>query len=86
MIAQFHHVPVLAEPTIAGLEIVSDGVYLDCTIGGGGHSDLILQAAENVRLVGIDRDEMAIAAAGEKLADYQNQVTFWRGNFFEYKP
>jgi 16S rRNA (cytosine1402-N4)-methyltransferase len=86
MIAQFHHVPVLAEPTIAGLEIVSDGVYLDCTIGGGGHSDLILQAAENVRLVGIDRDEMAIAAAGEKLADYQNQVTFWRGNFCEYKP
>jgi 16S rRNA (cytosine1402-N4)-methyltransferase len=86
MIAQFHHVPVLAEPTIAGLEIVSDGVYLDCTIGGGGHSDLILQAAENVHLVGIDRDEMAIAAAGEKLADYQNQVTFWRGNFCEYKP
>ncbi|MEI6330980.1 MAG: 16S rRNA (cytosine(1402)-N(4))-methyltransferase RsmH [Pseudanabaena sp. ELA645] len=86
MTAQFHHVPVLAEPTIAGLEIVSDGVYLDCTIGGGGHSDLILQAAENVRLVGIDRDEMAIAAAGEKLADYQNQVTFWRGNFCEYKP
>jgi 16S rRNA (cytosine1402-N4)-methyltransferase len=86
MIAQFHHVPVLAEPTIAGLEIISDGVYLDCTIGGGGHSALILQSAENVRLVGIDRDEMAIAAAGEKLADYQNQVTFWRGNFCEYKP
>ena len=86
MIAQFHHVPVLAEPTIAGLEIIPDGIYLDCTIGGGGHSALILQAAENVRLVGIDRDEMAIAAAGEKLADYQNQVTFWRGNFCEYKP
>ena len=86
MTAQFHHVPVLAEPTIAGLEIISDGVYLDCTIGGGGHSALILQAAENVRLVGIDRDEMAIAAAGEKLADYQNRVTFWRGNFCEYKP
>jgi len=86
MTAQFHHVPVLAEPTIAGLEIISDGNYLDCTIGGGGHSALILQAAENIRLVGIDRDEMAIAAAGEKLADYQNQVTFWRGNFCEYKP
>jgi 16S rRNA (cytosine1402-N4)-methyltransferase len=86
MTAQFHHVPVLAEPTIAGLEIISDGIYLDCTVGGGGHSALILQAAENVRLVGIDRDEMAIAAAGEKLADYQNHVTFWRGNFCEYKP
>jgi 16S rRNA (cytosine1402-N4)-methyltransferase len=86
MTAQFHHVPVLAEPTIAGLEIISDGIYLDCTVGGGGHSALILQAAENVRLVGIDRDEMAIAAASENLKDYANQVIFWRGNFCEYKP
>ncbi|WP_055077318.1 16S rRNA (cytosine(1402)-N(4))-methyltransferase RsmH [Pseudanabaena sp. 'Roaring Creek'] len=86
MTAQFHHVPVLAEPTIAGLAITSGGVYLDCTVGGGGHSSLILQAAENVRLVGIDRDEMAIAAASEKLQDYQNQVSFWRGNFCEYQP
>jgi 16S rRNA (cytosine1402-N4)-methyltransferase len=86
MTAQFHHVPVLAEPTIAGLEIISDGIYLDCTLGGGGHSALILQAAENVRLVGIDRDEMAIAAASENLKDHANQVTFWRGNFCEYKP
>ncbi|GBO54402.1 rRNA small subunit methyltransferase H [Pseudanabaena sp. lw0831] len=86
MTAQFHHVPVLAEPAIAGLEIISDGIYLDCTVGGGGHSSLILQGAENVRLVAIDLDEMAIAAATEKLADYINQVTFWRGNFCEYKP
>lgn len=86
MTAQFHHVPVLAEPAIAGLEIISGGIYLDCTVGGGGHSSLILQAAENVRLVGIDRDEMAIAAATEKLTDYENRVTFWRGNFCEYKP
>jgi 16S rRNA (cytosine1402-N4)-methyltransferase len=86
MTAQFHHVPVLAEPAIAGLEIISGGMYLDCTVGGGGHSALILQGAENVRLVAIDRDEMAIAAATAKLADYINQVTFWRGNFCEYKP
>jgi len=86
MIAQFHHVPVLAEPTIAGLEIVAGGVYLDCTVGGGGHSALILQAAENVRLVGIDRDEMAIAAASDTLKDYADRVNFWRGNFCEYQP
>ena len=86
MTAQFHHVPVLAEPAIAGLEIISGGIYLDCTVGGGGHSSLILQGAENVRLVAIDRDETAIAAATEKLADYLNQVTFWRGNFCEYQP
>jgi 16S rRNA (cytosine1402-N4)-methyltransferase len=86
MTAQFHHVPVLAEPAIAGLEIMAGGLYLDCTVGGGGHSALILQGAENVRLVAIDRDEMAIAAASETLKDYANQVTFWRGNFCEYKP
>jgi 16S rRNA (cytosine1402-N4)-methyltransferase len=86
MTAQFHHVPVLAEPAIAGLEIISGGLYLDCTVGGGGHSSLILQGADNLRLVAIDRDEFAIAAASEKLADYRNQVTFWRGNFCEYKP
>lgn len=86
MTAQFHHVPVLAEPTIAGLEIISGGVYLDCTVGGGGHSSLILQAAENVSLVGIDRDEMAIAAARENLKNFADRVTFWRGNFCEYKP
>jgi len=86
MTAQFHHVPVLADPAIAGLEIIAGGVYLDCTVGGGGHSSLILQAAENVHLVAIDRDEMAIAAATDKLADYGNQVTFWRGNFCDYNP
>lgn len=86
MTAQFHHVPVLAQPTIAGLSIVSGGTYLDCTVGGGGHSALILQSAEDISLVGIDRDEMAIAAASENLKEYTNQVTFWRGNFCEYKP
>jgi 16S rRNA (cytosine1402-N4)-methyltransferase len=86
MTAQFHHVPVLAEPAIAGLEIVAGGLYLDCTVGGGGHSALILQGADHVRLVAIDRDGMAIASANETLKDYANQVTFWRGNFCEYKP
>ena len=86
MTAQFHHVPVLAQPTIAGLSIISGGTYLDCTVGGGGHSALILQGAEDIRLVGIDRDEMAIAAARENLKEYTSQVTFWRGNFCEYKP
>jgi 16S rRNA (cytosine1402-N4)-methyltransferase len=86
MTVQFHHVPVLAEPTIAGLEIVAGGIYLDCTVGGGGHSDLILQAAADVRLVGIDRDDMAIAAARANLQDYADRVSVWRGNVCEYKP
>ena len=86
MTAAFHHIPVLAEPTIAGLEIVNHGVYLDCTVGGGGHSALILQAADHVNLVGLDRDAMAIAAAREKLQDYGDRVSFWHGNFCEYRP
>ncbi|PZU99265.1 MAG: 16S rRNA (cytosine(1402)-N(4))-methyltransferase [Pseudanabaena sp.] len=86
MTAQFHHVPVLAEPTISGLEIVADGMYLDCTVGGGGHSALMLRAAENVRLIGIDRDEMAIVAASENLKEHGDRVSFWRGNFCEYRP
>jgi 16S rRNA (cytosine1402-N4)-methyltransferase len=86
MTAQFHHVPVLAQPTIAGLAIVSNGLYLDCTVGGGGHSALILQEAKDVRLVGLDRDEMAIAAATENLQAYGDRVRFWRGNFCEYQP
>ncbi|WP_019502844.1 16S rRNA (cytosine(1402)-N(4))-methyltransferase RsmH [Pseudanabaena sp. PCC 6802] len=83
---EFHHVPVLADALIAGLEIVAGGNYLDCTVGGGGHSALILAAAPQVQLVAIDRDEMAIAAARVKLAPFPSQVQFWHGNFKDYLP
>ena len=79
----FVHISVLQKELIAGLNIQSGGHYLDATVGGGGHSNLILQAAPDVKLTAIDRDEIAIAAAREKLPD---SVQFWQGNFAEYHP
>jgi 16S rRNA (cytosine1402-N4)-methyltransferase len=82
----FHHIPVLATEIIAGLQVHSGGCYLDATTGGGGHSELILQAAADVRLVAIDRDPAALQASQERLASYGDRVTFWHGNYADYRP
>jgi 16S rRNA (cytosine1402-N4)-methyltransferase len=55
------HIPVMSRELIAGLNIVSGGHYLDATLGGGGHSHLILEAAPDVTVIGIDQDPVAIA-------------------------
>ena len=82
----FSHYSVLRREAIAGLNIIAGGKYLDATVGGGGHSELILQQAEDLELVAIDRDETAIAAAKDRLADYYpQQVQFWQGNFADYR-
>ena len=83
----FEHLSVLSQELIAGLEIVPGGMYLDATAGGGGHSESILSQGEDVRLIAIDRDEMAIAAVKTRLADYYPQrLSFWQGNFADYQP
>lgn len=83
----FAHRSVLSRELIAGLNIVDDGQYLDLTVGGGGHSELILKAAAQVKVVAIDRDPMAIAAVKIKLAEYYpQQLQFWQGNFADYQP
>ncbi|MBE9189902.1 16S rRNA (cytosine(1402)-N(4))-methyltransferase RsmH [Gloeocapsopsis crepidinum LEGE 06123] len=82
----FVHVPVLSRELLAGLAVRSGGHYLDATVGGGGHSRLILAAAPDVRLTAIDQDKQAIAAAKETLAPYKERVQFWHGNFAEYQP
>jgi 16S rRNA (cytosine1402-N4)-methyltransferase len=82
----FHHIPVLASEIIAGLQVRPGGCYLDATTGGGGHSELILQAAAEVRLVAIDRDPAALQAAQTRLASYGDRVTFWHGNYADYRP
>jgi 16S rRNA (cytosine1402-N4)-methyltransferase len=82
----FHHIPVLANEIIAGLQVVPGGCYLDATTGGGGHSELILQAASNVQLVAIDRDQQALTATQSRLDTYGQQVTFWQGNYADYQP
>ena len=82
----FSHIPVLSRELIAGLSIRPDGHYLDATVGGGGHSQLILDAAPNVQVTAIDRDADALAAAKAKLEPYGERVRFWQGNFAEYEP
>jgi 16S rRNA (cytosine1402-N4)-methyltransferase len=86
MSGEFLHIPVLSQEIITGLEVVAGGWYLDATTGGGGHSELILQAAPDVRLVALDRDTQALAAAQTRLAPYGNRVTFWHGNYADYQP
>ncbi|MBE9125872.1 16S rRNA (cytosine(1402)-N(4))-methyltransferase RsmH [Coleofasciculus sp. LEGE 07081] len=80
------HVPVLRQELITGLNIHPGGHYLDATVGGGGHSQLILAAATDVRVTAIDRDAEALATARVKLAAYSDRIQFWHGNFTEYKP
>jgi 16S rRNA (cytosine1402-N4)-methyltransferase len=83
--SDFLHVPVLREEIIAGLEPIAGGYYLDATTGGGGHSELILQAAANIKLVAIDRDLQALTASKLRLAPYGDRVTFWHGNYADYQ-
>ncbi|MBD2015095.1 16S rRNA (cytosine(1402)-N(4))-methyltransferase RsmH [Microcoleus sp. FACHB-53] len=82
----FSHVSVLSRELVEGLNIRAGGHYLDATVGGGGHSQLILEAAPDVQLTAIDRDAVALAAAQAKLAPYGERVHFWQGNFAEYQP
>ncbi|MBW4573940.1 MAG: 16S rRNA (cytosine(1402)-N(4))-methyltransferase RsmH [Aphanothece sp. CMT-3BRIN-NPC111] len=82
----FFHIPVLSRELIAGLAVRPGGHYLDTTVGGGGHSRLILEAAADVRVTAIDRDEQAIAAAQTKLCQYSDRLQFWQGNFADYQP
>jgi 16S rRNA (cytosine1402-N4)-methyltransferase len=81
----FFHIPVLSQEIITGLEVVAGGWYLDATTGGGGHSELILQAAPDVNLVAIDRDLQALTAAKSRLQEYGDRVKFWQGNYADYQ-
>ncbi|WP_310410235.1 16S rRNA (cytosine(1402)-N(4))-methyltransferase RsmH [Chamaesiphon sp. OTE_8_metabat_110] len=86
MDANFSHIPVLSQEIVAGLGVVAGGWYLDATVGGGGHSELILQAAPDVRLVALDRDLQALEAAKARLVPYGERVKFWHGNYADYQP
>jgi 16S rRNA (cytosine1402-N4)-methyltransferase len=78
-----YHVPVLGQELIAGLAVRPGGRYLDATLGGGGHTGLILAAAADVTVVAIDRDEQAIRFCQTRFANAP--VEFWHGNFAEYQ-
>ena len=79
----FHHISVLLEECLEGLAIKPDGIYVDGTLGGAGHSSCIVQRLSTGRLIGIDRDPVALEAAGRKLEPYQDRVTLVHSNFCE---
>lgn len=80
----FSHVPVLLDECIDGLNIKPDGIYVDGTLGGAGHSSVIASKIRNGRLIGIDKDDDALTSSKERLKKY-NFVTFVKSDFKNYK-
>lgn len=78
---EFNHYSVLLNESIENLNIKPDGIYVDCTLGGGGHSFEIASRLESGRLIGIDQDEDAIKAAKERLKAYLDKVTIVKSNY-----
>ncbi len=78
----FQHVTVLKEEAVDGLAIKPGGIYVDCTLGGAGHSELIAsRLSEGGRLIALDQDDLALDHARIRLADYMDQVTLVKSNF-----
>lgn len=84
MTKEFSHQSVLPQEVIAGLTLQSGGHYLDVTLGGGGHTRLILEAGGKV--TAIDRDQTAIDHCQNSLTEYSDRLSFWQGNFVDYQP
>ena len=83
--SEFHHVSVLLNECIEGLNIKPDGIYVDGTLGGAGPSSHIVQKLTTGRLIGIDRDPVALAASSKRLEPWKERVTLVHSNFCEVK-
>ena len=83
--SEFHHVSVLLWECIEGLNIKPDGIFVDGTLGGAGHSSEIVKRLETGRHIGIDRDPVALKAAGARLEPWADRVTLVHSNFCEIK-
>jgi len=81
--SEFHHVSVLLDECIEGLNIKPDGIYVDGTLGGAGHSSVIASKLITGRHIGIDRDPIALKAAGKRLEPWADRVTLVHSNFCE---
>ena len=79
--SEFHHVSVLLDECIEALNIQPDGIYVDGTLGGAGHSYHIAEKLTTGRLIGIDRDPFALEAAGKRLEPFKDRVTLVHSNF-----
>ncbi|MBR4874534.1 MAG: 16S rRNA (cytosine(1402)-N(4))-methyltransferase RsmH [Clostridia bacterium] len=82
---EFRHTSVLLNETIEGLNIKSDGIYVDGTLGGGGHTREILSRIENGKVIGFDRDTDAISVCRERLSAFGDKITFVNRNFNDIK-
>lgn len=79
---EFKHKSVLLEETVDGLAVKPDGIYVDGTLGGGGHSyEICRRLSDKGRLIGIDQDEDAIAAATKRLEEFKDRVSIVRSNY-----
>ena len=79
---EFKHIPIMLDEVIEGLDIKPDGIYVDGTLGGGGHSyEIAKRLVSCGRLIGIDQDEAAIKAASARLSGFDDRVTIVRSNY-----
>jgi 16S rRNA (cytosine1402-N4)-methyltransferase len=79
---EFKHVSIMLEECIDGLDIKKDGIYVDCTLGGAGHSsEIVKRLSEDGMLIGIDQDKEALEAASKRLSAYKN-VRYVHNNFY----
>ncbi len=79
---EFNHTSVLLEETVESLHVRSDGIYVDGTLGGGGHSyEIAKRLSKGGKLIGIDQDAAAIKAAGKRLGEFGNTITIIRANY-----
>ena len=83
--SEFYHVSVLLRECLDGLDIKPDGIYVDGTLGGAGHSSRIAAQLTTGRLIGIDRDPVALKAAGERLQPFADRETLVHSNFSEVR-
>ena len=83
----FKHTSVLLEETVDGLKVKPDGIYVDATLGGGGHAyEVAIRLSDKGRFIGIDQDADAIEAAGARLSGFGEKVTIIRSNYCDMKP
>lgn len=82
---EFNHFSVLLEETITGLKVKPEGIYVDGTLGGGGHAYQVCKRLTTGRFIGIDQDEDAIRAAGRRLEEFSPKVTIIRSNYCRMK-
>ena len=78
---EFRHKSVMLQECIDGLDIKPEGTYLDCTLGGGGHSLEIVKRLTSGRLIAIDKDEDAIESAKQRLKEYEDKITYIHDDF-----